>query len=305
MKISIVDAFTDRPFTGNPAAVCVLPEGTWPPKHWLQAVAAEMNLSETAFLKPSPARPESEWELRWFTPATESLLCGHATLAATHVLASDGYAVGLIVFNTRSGLLSAEAQPDGLIRLDFPLNTPTPTDSHATLTSALGINPTGVYKVDKLSHLLAELPDEASVRGLTPDPAMIMALPERALIATARADQPNCGYDFVSRFFAPRIGIPEDPVTGSAHTALAPFWSRRLGAGALKGLQVSARGGLVETEVVGNRVLLAGRAVRVFNGDLTHGSAAAIRLGPDARQGGEGDRDVVWGRESSPRFGVR
>lgn len=148
--------------------------------------------------------------------------------------------------------------------------------------SALGIKPVGVYKVEALSHLLAELPDEASVRGLTPSQDLIMSLPERALIATARADKSDCGYDFVSRFFAPRIGIPEDPVTGSAHTALAPFWSRRLGAGVLKGLQVSARGGLVETEVVGNRVLLAGRAVRVFNGDVAHGATAALRHRLDA-----------------------
>ncbi|MGD0700789.1 MAG: PhzF family phenazine biosynthesis isomerase [Trebonia sp.] len=271
MKIRIVDAFTDRPFAGNQAAVCVLPDGPWPPEHWLQAVAAEMNLSETAFVRPAPADKRHDWELRWFTPMTEVPLCGHATLAVAHVLASDGLAAGVARFATLGGVLSAEARPDGTIVMDFPANPPTPVnpaDVSDTLAAALGAEPVRVYAVGELDRLLVELPDEKTVRGLIPDQGALARMPVRGVSVTALADRPGDGYDFVSRYFAPRIGIPEDPVTGSAHTTLAPFWSRRLGRTALTGLQVSARTGLVGTEVTGDRVLLTGRAVTVLVGEL-------------------------------------
>lgn len=271
MKIWIVDAFTDQPFAGNPAAVCVLPRGDWPPEHRLQAVAAEMNLSETAFAKPASGDVRADWELRWFTPVTEALLCGHATLAVAHVLAAQGLAAGVVRFATLSGVLSAEARADGTVVMDFPANPPTPADANDAndaLAAALGAEPVGVYAIGALNRLLVELPDEKSVRELAPDHGALAALPVRAIIVTACADRPAGGYDFVSRYFAPRVGIPEDPVTGSAHTTLAPFWSRRLGRAALTGLQVSARTGLVGTEVAGDRVLLTGRAVTVLVGDL-------------------------------------
>jgi PhzF family phenazine biosynthesis protein len=268
MKIWIVDAFTDRPFAGNPAAVCVLPEGPWPPEHRLQAVAAEMNLSETAFVKPASDDAPQDWELRWFTPVTEVPLCGHATLAVTHVLASDRLAAGAVRFATLSGVLSAEARTDGTIVMDFPANPPTPANVNDTLAAALGAQPVGVYAIGERQRLLVELPDEETVRGLTPDQGALARMPVQAVIVTACADRPAGGYDFVSRCFAPGVGIPEDPVTGSAHTTLAPFWSQRLGRAALTGLQVSARTGLVGTEVTGDRVLLTGRAVTVLVGEL-------------------------------------
>jgi PhzF family phenazine biosynthesis protein len=274
MRIWIVDAFTDRPFAGNPAAVCVLPRGDWPPEHELQAVAAEMNLSETAFVRPASDGVRADWDLRWFTPVTEALLCGHATLAVAHVLASQGLAADVVRFATLSGVLSTEARADGTVVMDFPANPPAPADpadvngANDALAAALGAGPVGVYAVSALNRLLVELPDEKSVRGLTPDQGALAGLPVRSVIVTARADDPADGYDFVSRYFAPRVGIPEDPVTGSAHTTLAPFWSARLGRMALTGLQVSARTGLVGTEVAGDRVLLTGRAATVLVGDL-------------------------------------
>jgi PhzF family phenazine biosynthesis protein len=251
MKLWTVDAFTDQPFAGNPAA--------------------EMNLSETAFLKPAPDDAEHDWDLRWFSPVTEALLCGHATLAAAHVLAFGGLAAGRTRFATLAGVLSAEAQPDGTVIMDFPANPPVPADPAEvsdTLAAALGADPVGVYAVGKLNRLMVELPDEKTVRGLTPDLGALAAIPVRGVIVTALADQAAVGYDFVSRYFAPRAGIPEDPVTGSAHTTLAPFWGRRLGRTVLTGLQVSARTGLVSTEVTGDRVLLTGRAVTVLVGEL-------------------------------------
>lgn len=273
MKIWIVDAFTGQPFAGNPAAVCVLPAGSWPPESWLQAVAAEMNLSETAFVKPGPADSRDDWELRWFTPVTEALLCGHATLAAMHVLTAEGLAAGVARFATPREELRTEARTDGTIVMDFPAHPPAAQAQNVdAVAAALGAQPVDVYTIDGLDRLLVELPDEETVRGLAPDQSALVDLPTRALIVTAAADRPAGGYDFVSRFFAPRVGIPEDPVTGSAHTTLAPFWSRRLDRTALTGLQVSARTGLVATEVIGDRVVLIGRAVTVVAGELRWGT---------------------------------
>ena len=301
MRLWIVDAFADRPFTGNPAAVCVLPEGPWPPGDLLQAIAAEMSLSETAFVKRAAADSAHDWDLRWLTPVAEVRLCGHATLASAHILVSEGLAdPGPIRFATLSGILTAETRPDGAIVMDFPA-TPAipaapagadgPAESDDALAAALGARPVLVHRLDALEYLLVELPDEKSVRELTPDLGALAQLPARAVIVTAAADRPadgdaNAGtgtgtgtnanadsdsdadgHDFVSRCFGPRLGIPEDPVTGSAHTMLAPFWSARLGRTRLTGLQVSARTGVVRTELAGDRVLLTGRAVTVLAGE--------------------------------------
>lgn len=255
-----VDAFTDRPFAGNPAAVCPLDA----PRSdaWMQNVAAEMNLAETAFLLPQ----SDGWNLRWFTPLLEVDLCGHATLAAAHILwetgqlASDAQAR----FTTRSGLLTADRRGDG-IELDFPAERETETDASPALSAALGARPR--YLGKNRFDLIAELDDEAAVRALNPDFAQLTLLPVRGVIVTARADSPD--YDFVSRFFAPRCGIPEDPVTGSAHCCLGPFWSARLNKTTMRGFQASPRGGRVLVSVKDDRVLLGGKAVTVLRGALT------------------------------------
>lgn len=284
MRLWIVDAFAERPFTGNPAAVCVLPEGPWPPGELLQAIAAEMNLSETAFVKPAAADSPHDWDLRWLTPLAEVRLCGHATLASAHILVSEGLAdPGPIRFATLSGVLTAEARPDGAIAMDFPATPAVPeppasaeeaAELNDALDAALGSRPALVHRLADLEYLLVELPDEKSVRELTPDLGAVAQLPARAVIVTAAADTSSSSsgngsgdYDFVSRCFGPRLGIPEDPVTGSAHTMLAPFWGARLGRTRLTGLQVSARTGVVRAELAGDRVLLTGRAVTVLAGE--------------------------------------
>src|SRR6266542_1079019 len=235
MRIWVIDAFTDRPFAGNPAAVCLL--------------AAELHL-ETAFAHPLPAAADADWALRWFTPTAESNLCGHATLATAHALHSDRGTLGTVRFASRFGVLIAHSRRDGTITLDFPAARPIQAAA-----------PDG-------------LADEATVRALTPDLAALADLTRRdgirGIIATAPADEPDRGYDFVSRYFAPAGGIPEDPVTGSAHTALAPYWSSRLGRDRLTGLQVSTRTGLVRTAVRGDRVHLTGHAVTILDGALHH-----------------------------------
>jgi len=254
-----VDAFTDRAFRGNPAAVCLLDKAR--PARWLQAVAAEMNLSETAFVVPSTRG----FGLRWFTPQCEVDLCGHATLAAAHVLWHEGIAptTQLLRFRTRSGELTAR-HTGTRIELDFPARPPIAAKVPASLDKALGKKPIAAARC--ADDLLVELNTAASVRGLTPDIAAIAKLPLRGLIVTARSNER--GSDFVSRFFAPRVGVPEDPVTGSAHCALAPYWSGLLGRSRLRGLQVSQRGGRIETELAGDRVLLRGQAVTVLRGEL-------------------------------------
>jgi PhzF family phenazine biosynthesis protein len=272
MKIRIVDAFTDRPFAGNPAGVVILDSGTFPESDRLQQIASEVNHSETAFLHPLPPGGEADWALRWFTPTTEVDLCGHATLAAAHVLHTTGVASGTLRHATRSGVLSTTAHDDGTLTLDFPTAPLTPAIAPPGLAEALGSSPVSLHDTGKhIGDLLVELADEAAVRALKPDFSALTSCSRRGVIATAAAEDPAGPYDFVSRGFFPRIGIDEDAVTGSAHTALAPFWSARLGRDDLVGLQASARSGLVRTSLRGERTLLTGSAVTVIDGELPAG----------------------------------
>lgn len=254
-----IDAFTDRPFAGNPAAVCLLPAPA--ETGWMAGVAGEMNLSETAFL----VRREDGYDLRWFTPAVEVDLCGHATLASAHALWEIGEvpADRPIRFHSRSGLLTAERR-DGLIWLNFPARRMTAAPPPAGLPEALGAS-FGWCGRDDADYLVA-LESEDAVRSMRPDVAALRSLGLRGVIVTARASSPT--YDFVSRFFAPGAGIDEDPVTGSAHCALATFWAERLGKDAFLAYQASARGGEVRVRLAGDRVLLGGTAITVLRGEL-------------------------------------
>jgi PhzF family phenazine biosynthesis protein len=257
-----VDAFADRPFAGNPAAVCLLPGPR--DSSWMQDVAREMNLSETAFLH----RQEGGYALRWFTPAVEVDLCGHATLASAHVLWEQTLLrpEEEARFHTRSGLLTARRAGDR-IEMDFPAQAAAPAAAPTGLDEALVARPRWVGR--NASDYLVELESEQAVRQLKPDFGRLAALPVRGVIVTAAAA--TSGIDFVSRFFAPAVGVPEDPVTGSAHCCLAPFWAGRLGRSQLTGYQASARGGSVGMRVVGQRVVLRGRAVTVLRGELLAG----------------------------------
>ncbi|MFB9466386.1 PhzF family phenazine biosynthesis protein [Streptomyces cinereospinus] len=267
MQMRIVDAFTDRPFAGNPAGVLLL--DAFPDADWMQNVALELNHPETAFSHPLPEGGEADWALRWFTPATEVPMCGHATLATAHVLHTTGAHQGPVRFATRSGVLVATPREDGSITLDFPTAPLTPVDLPGGLAEALGAQPLAAFDTGpNVGDLLVELADERTVHALRPDHRAIGAHSTRGVIATARAENPALGYDYVSRCFFPNLGIDEDPVTGSAHTALAPFWSGRLGRAELTGLQASARSGRVRTELRGERTLLGGRAVTVIEGEL-------------------------------------
>ncbi|MEV7689260.1 PhzF family phenazine biosynthesis protein [Streptomyces bungoensis] len=268
MRIRIVDAFTDRPFSGNPAGVVLL-DDAFPEDERLQNVALEVNHAETAFAHRLPAGGEADWALRWFTPVAEVAMCGHATLATAHVLHTTGTHDGPVRFATRSGVLSATPGADGWITLDFPTAPLTPVAVPPGLAEALGADPVAVHDTGpQVGDLLVELADEGTVRGLGPDLKALAAHSSRGVIATARADDPSGGHDYVSRCFFPRLGIDEDPVTGSAHTALAPHWSARLGRDDLTGLQASRRGGVVRTGLRGERTLLTGRAVTVIDGEL-------------------------------------
>jgi predicted PhzF superfamily epimerase YddE/YHI9 len=261
MRFFQVDAFTATPFAGNPAAVLLLPEAA--PEEWMQQVAREMNLSETAFL----VRRDDGYDLRWFTPAVEVDLCGHATLASAHVLFTERLLppTGVARFHTRSGVLTA-ARADEWIELDFPADPAAPVEPPPTLTAALGAAPSFVGQ-GRFDYL-ALLDDEAAVRGLAPDHRALRALGVRGVIVTALSQ--SQGFDFVSRFFAPGAGIDEDPVTGSAHCTLGPFWRERLGRGELTGYQASARGGVVRVRTAGERVRLGGQAVTVARGELLY-----------------------------------
>ncbi|WP_171163064.1 PhzF family phenazine biosynthesis protein [Streptomyces sp. I05A-00742] len=268
MRIRIVDAFTDRPFAGNPAGVMLF-DGPFPDDERLQAVAAEVNLSETAFARPLDGPAEAEWELRWFTPTTEVGMCGHATLATAHVLHTTGTAKGTVRFAARCGLLITTVHEDGSLTLDFPTSPLTPVDAPDGLAEALGATPVSVHDTSHhIGDLVVELADERTVRTLAPDLRLLAERSSRGVIATAAAEDPAGGYDFVSRGFFPNAGIDEDPVTGSAHTALAPFWSARLGRTELTGLQGGTRQGLVRTALRGDRTLLTGSAVTVIDGEL-------------------------------------
>jgi PhzF family phenazine biosynthesis protein len=259
-RIVQVDSFADRPFVGNPAAVCVLPE--WPDKAWMQAVARETNLSETAFL----VRRGEGFELRWFTPTVEVDLCGHATLASAHVLWEDGHLKPgeRAVFSTLSGTLAAERRGDW-IELDLPAEPPQPVSAPpAELLEGLGAK--AVFVGRNRMDFMAELATEAEVRALRPQMQLFEKLGENGVIVTARASGPP--YDFVSRYFAPGFGIPEDPVTGAAHCCLGPYWAPRLGKTEMLACQCSARGGVVRVRVAGARVALGGQAVTVIRGEL-------------------------------------
>ncbi|MFD7924141.1 PhzF family phenazine biosynthesis protein [Streptomyces sp. NPDC059740] len=274
MRIRIVDAFTDRPFAGNPAGVVLLEDGEFPPDDLLQDVAAEVNLSETAFAHRLPEGSEAHWALRWLTPATEVDLCGHATLATAHVLHTTGLATGPVRFRTRSGILTTTTEPDGGLTLDFPTAPLTEVPVPEWLAPCLAgdgrtVELLGAYDTGPLGDLLVELPDEESVRQLAPDHRALAARFEaRGVIVTAAAGAGVRTHDFTSRFFGPGVGIDEDPVTGSAHTALAPFWSARLGRETLTGHQGGRRRGYVRTRLRGDRTLLTGHAVTVLDGEL-------------------------------------
>ena len=259
VRIVQVDAFTATPFAGNPAAVCVLASPA--SEQWMRHVAREMNLSETAFL----VRNGDAWHLRWFTPTVEIALCGHATLASAHVLWEDGHlpAGTQARFDTMSGRLTADR--DGQwIAMDFPAVPVTPVEAPADLLPALGVSALAVGK-NRMDYLV-EVGSEAEVLATAPDHTRLRRLPVRGVIVTARAADSQ--YDFISRFFAPGSGVDEDPVTGSAHCALAPYWAAKLGRTELVGRQASARSGIVKVRTQGERVILAGQAVVVLRGEL-------------------------------------
>lgn len=260
IRIVQVDAFTPAPFGGNPAAVCVLAASQ--PDQWMRDVAREMNLSETAFLTPQ----NGGYNLRWLTPAVEVDLCGHATLASAHVLWQDGHLPEgtQARFHTKSGLLTADRRGDW-IEMDFPAKLAAPAEAPAELLPALGV-PTARYVGRNAFDYLVEVDSEETLRALAPDHTTLRKLPVRGIIVTARGE--TGGFDFVSRFFAPGSGIDEDPVTGSAHTALAPYWAGLLGKSEMIGFQASARGGVVKVRVAGDRVILGGQAVTVMTGEL-------------------------------------
>jgi PhzF family phenazine biosynthesis protein len=257
--IVVVDAFADEPFTGNPAAVCLLPEPA--DEQWMQLVAREMNLSETAFLHPERGR----FRLRWFTPTVEIDLCGHATLASAHVLWETATidADQPAHFDTRSGLLTARREGDRLV-LDFPAIREQPCEPPAALADAIGATPRYVGR--NALDLVVEVDGEATVQGLRPDFERLARIPVRGVSVTSRSDDP--AFDFVSRFFGPASGIPEDPVTGSAHCCLGPYWGERLGKVDLVARQLSARRGVVHVGLRGDRVQLGGRAITVLRGEL-------------------------------------
>ncbi|RTQ48841.1 PhzF family phenazine biosynthesis protein [Hymenobacter gummosus] len=256
-----VDAFTDHIFAGNPAAVCPLRE--WLPAEQMQAIAAENNLAETAFFVPR-AGTADEFELRWFTPAVEVALCGHATLATAHVLFRHlGATAAVLTFHSQSGPLRVSQQPDGRLTLDFPAQPPQPLAQHPDgLTDGLRAVPLSILAGP---DLIAVFDSEAEIRALRPHMQHLGKVEYRGIIVTA----PGAGdIDFVSRFFGPRVGVPEDPVTGSAHTQLVPYWAARLGKTRLRARQVSARGGDLWCELQGERVLMSGYAVTYLRGEI-------------------------------------
>jgi PhzF family phenazine biosynthesis protein len=254
-----VDAFTDHPFAGNPAGVCLLSEAA--EAAWMQRVAREMNLSETAFL----VRQVDGFDLRWFTPAAEVRLCGHATLASAHTLWQTGVLQPgeQARFHTLSGLLTADRR-GAWIEMDFPARPARPVAPPAGLTEALGVAPKFIGR--DADDYLVEVESEAVVRNLKPDLTALGKLEVRGTIVTARSADPV--FDFVSRFFAPAVGVNEDPVTGSAHCCLTPYWAEKLGKVEMTAYQASARGGTVRVRLAGERVKLSGQAVSVMKCEL-------------------------------------
>ncbi len=262
-RIHVVDAFADRAFRGNPAAVCILKE----PRDdgWRQDVAREMNLSETAFLEK---RADGSYTLRWFTPAVEVDLCGHATLASAHILWETGElaAVETARFHTRSGILSASKKGDW-IEMDFPAEPEKPADIPPELAEALGVQPR--YSGRNRFDYLIEVGDEQIVRDLSPDMTLLKKVDMRGVIVTSRSILE--GFDFASRFFAPAVGVDEDPVTGSAHCCLGPYWGGKLGKTTLRAYQASSRGGILRVGLKDDRVLIGGQAVTVLCAELVGG----------------------------------
>ena len=279
LVITQVDAFTNAPFAGNPAAIVVLdrPVATT----WMQHLARELNLSETAFLTPEPT---GGFGLRWFTPSVEVDLCGHATLAAAHVLWESGRldSASPARFFTRSGPLAATLGPEDWITMNFPADPvgrfPPPNEPWAEI---LGISEADVVHVASgRFDLLVEVTSAALVQSIRPDMGRLLQLPSRGLIVTSRAEPGSLPHaDFVSRWFGPRVGVPEDPVTGSAHCVLGPYWAGKLGRDRLVGYQASERGGVVRVTVAGDRVFLAGQAVTIARGTLTDRADPPEELG--------------------------
>ena len=255
-----VDSFTERAFAGNPAGVCVLSAPA--SEEWMLNVAREMNVSQTAFLY----RNGDGYQLRWFSPTVEVAICGHATLASAHVLWESGELPPdeSARFDTRSGRLTVSRE-DGWIVMDFPALTAAPADPPAGLVEALGVQPLAVLR-NAMGYYLVEVASAEEVRTVEPDLGRIVHMPVLGVIVTARADRD--GYDFVSRFFAPSLGVNEDPATGSSHCVLAPYWTNKLGKRVLTGYQESRRGGVIRVELKGDRVLLGGKAVTVLRGEL-------------------------------------
>jgi PhzF family phenazine biosynthesis protein len=259
VKIFQVDTFTNKPFTGNPAAVCILPEPR--AETWMQNVAREMNLSETAFLH----RHEDGFSLRWFTPTVEVDLCGHATLASAHILCEMGYLklVEQAHFFTRTGLLTAEHKNDR-IDLNFPSEPEVQVNPPSGLVKALGVEPKYIGK-NRFDYLV-EVDSERTVRNISPGFSLLKRIPCRGVIVTSLADSKE--FDLVSRFFAPSVGINEDPVTGSAHCCLGPFWKKRLNKNEFVAYQASSRGGVIWVRLNGERVYLGGQTVTVMCGEI-------------------------------------
>ncbi len=257
MKIYQVDAFTSKPFKGNPAAVYIL-EG-YPDKQWMLDVASEMNLSETAFIAPV----REGFNLRWFTPHSEVDLCGHATLASAHILWERGYLRRdeTAVFHTKSGPLSAITHGDW-IQLNFPATPAREIEPPEELIAALNVQP--IYAGKTIFDYLIEVDSEDIVLNISPDFTRLLKMDARGVIVTAKSEE----YDFVSRFFAPRVGVPEDPVTGSSHCCLAPYWSLKLCKNRMTAYQASARGGELILRADGDRVFIEGQAITVMVGDL-------------------------------------
>lgn len=259
LPVFVVDAFADRPFAGNPAAV--VPVQAWPDPGLMQAIATEMNLSETAFARP---RAAGGWDLRWFAPLREVDFCGHATLATAHVLKSEYGATGPMDFHTRMGVLRV-SPAGGALRLDIPALPPEPMAAlPEEMTGLFAAPPQAVFR--NFENLFCLMKDARAVQGFVPDFGRLVALGASGLCITA----PGVGeVDFVSRYFAPAGGIPEDPVTGSTHATLVPFWAARLGRETLRARQLSARGGDLGCRLAGDRVWLTGHAVTVLRGRLT------------------------------------
>jgi PhzF family phenazine biosynthesis protein len=258
LKLLQIDAFTSDAFKGNPAAVCFM-DGARDDR-WMASFAAEMNLAETAFLTPN----NRDWDLRWFTPTVEVDLCGHATLASAHAIWSENISSDDVLrFQTRSGVLTAKHDGD-MIELDFPAKRADSIAAPAGLLDALGVTSASYVGRNQFDYIV-ELPSESEVRALKPDHGVLRQLPVRGVIVTARA---TADYDFISRFFAPGSGVDEDPVTGSSHCCLTPYWSERLGKTEMNAYQASPRGGAIRVRLDGDRVKLAGHAVTIFRGEL-------------------------------------